>query len=335
MSSTPLPPRDDRARSGFSVALLISFLSHLLLLMLLVPWLRQPDAEPEPPMEIALVSPDEPQPEPKPEPEPAQPQPQPKPAQPSPKAAIRPAPLAAEATQEPAGLPTMDLALEAPPTAPEPEPPLPEKLDLALDWNRFEETFGDVAVREREEYHALSQERRRGGLAFGTLTGRVRRALENNSSWVAAGEQEPLGNRQQTFTTYLERVHDRFHHLFADDFLGSLSSLDPSHPLNDMSLHALMEFEIFKSGAISEIRVIRSSGNTVFDAAAVDSLYRGAPYPAAPARILSWNERIYFRWGFYRNMRKCGVFNAEPYILRKPGSGPAPISPEDLIVDDG
>ncbi len=204
MSSTPLPPRDDRARSGFSVALLISFLSHLLLLMLLVPWLRQPDAEPEPPMEIALVSPDEPQPEPKPEPEPepepAQPQPQPKPAQPSPKAAIRPAPLAAEATQEPAGLPTMDLALEAPPTAPEPEPPLPEKLDLALDWNRFEETFGDVAVREREEYHALSQERRRGGLAFGTLPASVPTARAPTSSWGAARVQEPRGHGPHTIT---------------------------------------------------------------------------------------------------------------------------------------
>ena len=170
---------------------------------------------------------------------------------------------------------------------------------------------------------------------MGSLTGRVRRALENNRSWVAEGEQEALGGRQKAFASYLHRVHDRFHHLFADEFLGSLSSLDPAHPLNNMSLQALMEFEIFKSGAISEIRVIRSSGNTVFDAAAVDSLYRGAPYPAPPRSILSWNERVYFRWGFYRNMRKCGVFNAEPYILRAPGSAPAPVDPADLIVDDG
>jgi TonB family protein len=212
---------------------------------------------------------------------------------------------------------------------------MPEKLDLALTWNGFESAFGDVAVREREAYHAESQERRRGGLAMGSLTGKVRRALENNRSWVAEGQQEPLGGRQKTFAHYLHRVHDRFHHLFADDFLGSLSSLDPSHPLNDMSLRALMEFEILKGGSISEIRVIQSSGNTVFDAAAVDSLYRGAPYPAAPAAILSWNERVYFRWSFFRNSRKCGVFNAEPYILSAPGSAPAPVAPADLIVDDG
>jgi TonB family protein len=330
---TSLPPSDDRTRSGLFVAAVISFLAHLFLLLLCVPWLRQPDPEPAPPMEIALVSPDEiPPPEPEPEPEPEPPRPEP----PAPRTAPRPAPVAAETTPEPAGLPAApEHAAEPLPTAPEPVPALPEKLDLALDWNRFEEVFGDVAVREREEYHASSQERRRGGLAMGSLTGRVRRALENNRSWVAAGEQEPLGNRQQTFATYLERVHDRFHHLFADDFLGSLSSLDPSHPLNDMSLKALMEFEVLKSGAVSEIRVIQSSGSTVFDAAAVDSLYRGAPYPSAPAAILSWNERVYFRWGFFRNSRKCGVFNAEPYILRAPGSPPAPVPPSDLTVDDG
>ena len=25
--------------------------------------------------------------------------------------------------------------------------------------------------------------------------------------------------------------------------------------------------------------------------------------------------RIYLRWGFYRNWRQCGTFNAEPFIL--------------------
>ncbi|HUT77101.1 MAG TPA: TonB family protein [Polyangia bacterium] len=332
MKTSLLPPRDDRTRSGLFVALVIAFLSHLFLLLLLVPWLRLPDPEPAPPMEIALVSPDE-----APEPEPPSPltPPEPEPAPPSPKAAPRPAPIAVESTAEPFGLPRHDLAPEPLQTAPEPEPSLPEKLDLALDWNRFEEVFGDVAVRERDEYHARSQERRRGGLAAGTLTGKVRRALENNRSWVAVGEQEPLGSRQKPFTTYLELVHDRFHGLFADDFLGSLSSLDPSDPLNDLSRSALMEFEILKGGGVNEIRVIRSSGNTVFDAAAVDSLYRGAPYPAPPSSILSWNERVYFRWGFFRNSRKCGVFNAEPFILRAPGSAPAPVAPPELIVDDG
>jgi hypothetical protein len=29
-------------------------------------------------------------------------------------------------------------------------------------------------------------------------------------------------------------------------------------------------------------------------------------------------------WGFYRNERQCGTFNARPYILPHPGDTPAP-----------
>jgi TonB family protein len=96
-----------------------------------------------------------------------------------------------------------------------------------------------------------------------------------------------------------------------------------------------MEFEVLETGAINDLHVIRSSGNTVFDAAAVDSIYRSGPFPPPPRQILSWNNRVYFRWGFYRNNRKCGVFNAEPYILRAPGSAPEEVPAEEFMVDDG
>jgi hypothetical protein len=32
---------------------------------------------------------------------------------------------------------------------------------------------------------------------------------------------------------------------------------------------------------------------------------------------------VYFHWGFYRNQRQCGTFNAEPYILPNPRGTPA------------
>ena len=95
------------------------------------------------------------------------------------------------------------------------------------------------------------------------------------------------------------------------------------------------EFEIFESGQISEIRVVRTSGNTVFDAGAVDSIYRSAPFPAPPKSVLSWNRRVYLRWGFYRNNRKCGVFNVEPYILKAPGAKEEPLPVDKFTIDDG
>ena len=69
--------------------------------------------------------------------------------------------------------------------------------------------------------------------------------------------------------------------------------------------------------------------------AAVDSIYRSSPHRPPPKSILSWNNRLYLRWGFYRNRRKCGVFNAEPYIIRAPGAEEEPIPEDKLIIDDG
>ena len=52
-------------------------------------------------------------------------------------------------------------------------------------------------------------------------------------------------------------------------------------------------------------------------------MLRAQPYPAAPSSILSGDGRVYFHWGFYRNQRQCGTFNAEPYILPNPRGTPA------------
>jgi TonB family protein len=204
-----------------------------------------------------------------------------------------------------------------------------------MDWAVFERSFAVRAEQEREEYQRQSQHKRRGSLRLGSLTGKVRNALHNNSSWVAAGQQEPLGARQRIFRNYIHSIHDRIHQLFADSFLASLTSLDPTDPLNNFELMAKLEFEILRTGAINDLHVIRSSGNTVFDAAAVDSIYRASPFHPPPEQILSWNQRVYMRWGFFRNNRKCGVFNAEPYILKAPGAAPEAVPDDDLTVSDG
>jgi TonB family protein len=125
-------------------------------------------------------------------------------------------------------------------------------------------------------------------------------------------------------------IHEeRIHPIFGHGFWESLSSLGSAHELNDLSLHTLAEFEILANGAVSEVRVVRTSGSMVFDAAAVDSVYRGSPFPAPPKEILSWNGRVYLKWGFYRSRRMCGVFNVEPYILKAPGS-----EKEEVPIDE-
>ncbi len=196
---------------------------------------------------------------------------------------------------------------------------LPPKLDLT--WKSFEKVFGDKAAQDRNTYAEDMLEKRRNRGAIANYSDRVMKAVTNHRSFIKPGEQEVLGSRKEIFHNYIHAIHEAsVHPKFADTFLASLPSLSVSDPLNNMDLHMVAEFEIFESGHISDIRVVKTSGNIIFDAGAVDSIFRSSPFPAPPKEVLSWNKRVYLRWGFYRNNRKCGVFNVEPYILRAPGS---------------
>lgn len=223
-------------------------------------------------------------------------------------------------------------------TGPNPTPDiLPTPPDLDFKWKSFEKIFGAKAKQERESYAQAALEKRRGRGAFGNYSNRVMRAIRNNKSFIEPGRQEVLGSaRQKLFHNYIEAIHEAsIHPLFADSFLESLPSLSANDPLNDWSLHMVAEFEIFESGQISEVRVVKSSGNMVFDAGAVDAIYRSSPFPRPPKSVLSWNRRVYLRWGFYRNHRKCGVFNVEPYILRAPGAQKEALPVDKFTIDDG
>jgi TonB family protein len=153
---------------------------------------------------------------------------------------------------------------------------------------------------------------------------RVQRALARNASF-ARGAVARLSQRERSFFhEYITQIHDTLvHPVFAGRFLEALDRLDPHDPLNDWNLHLDMEFEILADGRVSELRVVYPSGIRRFDAAAVDAIFRAAPFPKPPLAIRSWNDRVYLRWGFYRNHRKCGVKNIRPYILERPGGNGA------------
>ena len=68
--------------------------------------------------------------------------------------------------------------------------------------------------------------------------------------------------------------------------------------------------------------MVRSSGFEPFDFGAFNAVMRAQPYPPAPDPILSGDSRAYVHWGFYRNERQCGTFNARPYILPNPSGAP-------------
>ncbi|MBW2278611.1 MAG: hypothetical protein JRF63_14055, partial [Deltaproteobacteria bacterium] len=246
MSHRP-PRRNDDSRSALWIVLLMSLLLHYPIVAGIVTLLDLEDSEPQEPMEVSLLEEDPEPPEPEVSPKPAAPEPPaPKPPQqPDPQTPLPPKPVF-EPVEPQLGVPTAPTSPEplgAPEALEEPaEPELPpEQVELEMDWAVFERAFAEKAEKERHEYQRQSQAKRRGGLKLGSLTGKVKRALHNNSSWVTAGQQEPLGKRKRTFRAYIHAVHDRIHHLFADSFLGSLTSLDPNDPLNDFGLMAKLE----------------------------------------------------------------------------------------------
>ncbi len=326
---------DRNARKGLLAALLVSLLINYVAVVFLVARLLPDVPEPDNEIEIVLTE-DEPvekEPDPTPETEEKKPAEPERIARPQPTARPVQPPVAMQ--PEPAGVPEAPISPEPIATSPEPPEPVPKNIKTELSWGSFERIFEETAAQARQVHQKHSMEKRRGALRMGSLTGKVKRALANNRSWVSDGEQVPLGKKTRIFRNYIEVAHRRIHTLFAHSFLGSLSSLDPSDPLNDFTLMTKMEFEILATGVVNDIHVIKTSGNSVFDAAAVDSIFRSSPFRPPPKAILSYNDRVYFRWGFYRNHRMCGVFNAEPYLLRAPGAKPEAIDPGDFMFDDG
>jgi TonB family protein len=229
--------------------------------------------------------------------------------------------------------PRMDVQ---PTTEPEPSPPSPAKLKTELNWKAFKRTLKKKAEQDRMAYRDKLMKKRGGVFKFGKMSIKVQKALHNHRSWIrGAPKEEATAARTQLFRNYLEATHDNIHTFFAESFLPSLVSLGSSHPLNDFTLRTVVEFQILKNGVINGVHVVETSGLAMFDAGAVDSLYRASPFLPPPEKLLSYDNRVYFRWGFYRNQRKCGTFNATGYILKGPASRPTPVSEEDYTIIDG
>jgi TonB family protein len=183
----------------------------------------------------------------------------------------------------------------------------------------------DVDARTREskhrgEFHAISLEK-------------WRPAIENYIPGVKPGNTTELGTRAAPFATYLTQIHNRLHPLFAEDFVDSLASLPDgptTHELKyDMKLVAKMEIVLKPDGHIHHLGIVKPSGVTMFDLAALDAVDRAAPFGKAPDVIVSPDGLVYLHWEFYRNEFRCSTQFAFPYILREGETPktPAPLPP--------
>ncbi len=195
----------------------------------------------------------------------------------------------------------------------------------------------DQLRKEREADGERRKSEHRGSWTASNFE-RWRNAIENYVSSVKPGNQTALNTAAVPFASYLNTIHNRIHPIFADSFLGSLDNLPKSHPMNDPKIITRLEIVVSpKDGRIVKMGVVKTSGITAFDIAALDSVHRAQPFGPAPGAIVSPDGNVYLHWEFHRDeVFACSTMHARPFMLNvpakapdepQPPGGPAPKSP--------
>jgi hypothetical protein len=188
-------------------------------------------------------------------------------------------------------------------------------------WSELQDAYGrDKLDDEREAYFEEHRSKKRGGHRQKEWK-EFRAAVENFVPNVKPGNQTALNAAKSPFAAYISDVHRRIHREYADKFLSGLPTWSDS-PFSDASLLTRLEIIFNRDGTLHRVGVIKTSGFLPFDYGAWRAVMRGQPYPEPPLAILSGDGRVYMHWGFYRNHRQCGTFNAEPFILPNPPGTP-------------
>jgi len=187
----------------------------------------------------------------------------------------------------------------------------------------------DQLRKEREADGERRKSEHRGSWTASNFE-RWRNAIENYVSSVKPGNQTALNTAAVPFATYLNTIHNRIHPLFADSFLGSLDNLPKGHPLNSPRLVTHLEIVVSpKEGRIVKLGIVKTSGITAFDIAALDSVHRAQPFGPAPGAIVSTDGNVYLHWEFHRDeVFACSTMHARPFLLNIPAKGGPSENPE-------
>ncbi|MGE0550901.1 MAG: energy transducer TonB [Kofleriaceae bacterium] len=201
-------------------------------------------------------------------------------------------------------------------------------INRPLAFQDYERIMGKERVDEERQVAARKMSSKKG--RYERKLAAVKSALENFVPDVRPGNQTALKTRAHPFAIYVNRMHRRIHELWGFDYLEHLDDRSATDPLNNPDLWTNLEVSVNSDGSVHKVTIVKTSGSTEFDVAAVDTVLSSAPYEEPPEAIRSVDGRVYLRWGFYRNWRQCGTFNVEPYILSS-----VPNDSGDNVLDDG
>jgi TonB family protein len=105
--------------------------------------------------------------------------------------------------------------------------------------------------------------------------------------------------------------------------------------MNDQHQVTRLEIVLTKEGHLRKMGIVKTSGLTAFDIAALDAVDRAQPFGPAPNAIVSPDGNVYLHWEFHRDeVYACSTQGARPFILNTPGPkedtqppSPVPTSP--------
>jgi len=176
----------------------------------------------------------------------------------------------------------------------------------------YASTFGDDAERAAA---VAKQEKSKHKGKFTERNERVFSALENFVNEVTPGNQTELNTRAAPFAQFIAHMHRQIHEKWAFGFLNQMDMSFRDSPMNDLKLVAKLEIVLDGEGNVDKIAMVRTSGSTGFDGAAISAVYAAAPFPTPPAAILSGNGKVYIHWKFHRNGDACGTPGVNYFIL--------------------
>ncbi|MEO7096038.1 MAG: TonB family protein [Polyangiales bacterium] len=196
---------------------------------------------------------------------------------------------------------------------------------LAINEKTFKAAVGMDELDRLKKVEAETQKTKHLGAWKSSSLEKWRSAIENYTPGVKPGNQTNLGTAAAPWATYLAQIHVRLHPIFADSFVDSLDDLPSGHPLNDKTLVTRMEIVMKADGTLDHLGIVKPSGVTAFDVAALDAVDRAAPFGKAPSAIVSPDGLVYLHWEFHRDEMRCSNLNAYPYVLKEGGT---PVKPE-------
>jgi TonB family protein len=208
----------------------------------------------------------------------------------------------------------------------------PGTINTNLDPAQIASVVGSDNLRKLREADGERRKSEHRGSWVASNFERWRSAIENYVSSVKPGNQTALNTAQVPFASYLNGMHNRIHPIFADGFLESLDGLPPSHPMNDQHLVTRLEIVLTKEGHLRKMGIVRTSGLTAFDIAALDAVDRAQPFGPAPNAIVSPDGNVYLHWEFHRDeVYACSTQGARPFILNNPGPNKEETQPPSVV----